>query len=122
MTTAVKSKTVAEIVEESHLAGMNAANAATPKKYNVVNENNEIIDTLDDGLCGFAWITIRPARGSLVAYLKAEGIGDKGWSGGWTIWVNKFGQSYDRKYAYAKAFANTLCQYGIDAQAGARLD
>ena len=118
----ITAKPVAEVLEEAHLAGLYAGNTALPTQYDVVNEKQEVIDTLTDGLCGFAWITIRPARGPLVAHLKKMDIGDKGWNGGYEIWVSHFGQSYERKYAYANAFAWTLRQHGYDAQHGGRLD
>ena len=35
--------------------------------------------------CGFANVSIHPARGSFVKFLKAEGIGDNGFRGGWRI-------------------------------------
>ncbi len=122
MATATDYKTEYEMLQEAHLAGLYAGNTANPTPYQIVNQNQEVVDFLDDGLCGFAWITIRPARGKLVAYLKQRDWGSKGWNGGWEIWVREYGQSYERKYAYAKAFAWTLQQYGIDATAGARLD
>ena len=75
-----------------------------------------------DGLCGFAWVNISPARGAFVNWLKAQGIGSKGYYGGYEVWVREFGQSVDRKYAFAQAFAQVLGKYGIEASAGSRLD
>jgi hypothetical protein len=57
-----------------------------------------------------------------VNWLKAQGIGSKGYYGGYEIWVREFGQSVDRKYAFAQAFAQVLGKYGIEASAGSRLD
>lgn len=122
MATATQYETEYEILQEAHLAGLYAGNTANPTPYQIVNGDNQVIDSLDDGLCGFAWITIRPARGKLVAYLKKRQWGSNGWNGGWEIWVSHFNQSYERKYAYAKAFAETLRTHGINAQAGGRLD
>lgn len=74
--------------------------------------------------CGFGWVTIHPARGPLVKYLKSNQIGDNGWAGGW--WIENpgqfGGQQVDQKYAGAKAFADALARYGISATASSRLD
>ena len=35
--------------------------------------------------CGFANITIRPAQGKFVGWLKKQGIGDNGYRGGWRV-------------------------------------
>ena len=76
-----------------------------------------------DGMCGFAWINIKPARGKFVKYLKDNNIGRKdSYYGGWTIWVSGFGQSVDRKSAYARAFAKVLGDNGITAYNMSRLD
>jgi hypothetical protein len=81
------------------------------------------------GMCGFAWINIKPARGALVAYLKSVGIGSKGYGGGWQIWCNSelsptagATQSIEIKEAAAHAAAEVLRKYGIEAYAQSRLD
>lgn len=81
-----------------------------------------------DGVCGFAWVNIRPARGKFVAFLKKSGIGYKGYRGGWQISVSDFAyaarrsQSYERKAAAASAAAAVLRSYGINAVADSHLD
>lgn len=83
-----------------------------------------------EGPCGFAWVTIRPARGGMVQWLKARGVGHAGYYGGYEISTNaieretgcNFGQSYERKIRAAEAFATTLQAWGINAQADGRLD
>ena len=58
-----------------------------------------------------------------MAWLKKSGIGRlDSYYGGWTIWVGDFGQSYERKMAYAGAFAEVLQKHGIKAYANGRLD
>lgn len=80
-----------------------------------------------DGVCGFAWVRIRPARGKFVAWCKANGIGHKGYYGGWEVASWEFGagrssQSYQRAYAAAAAAARVLASYGITAYEDGRLD
>jgi len=125
METAVRQTiTVAELAELAHKAGIKAGNEAIPNPMVIVDsETKEVIDVVDDGLCGFAWINIKPARGAFVSYLKARDWGSVNtYAGGYEIWVSNFNQSVTRKYAYAVAFAAVLNQYGIKAYAGSRLD
>jgi hypothetical protein len=122
-TTVRQTVTVAEIAEMAHRAGMEAGNRVIPTPMVIVDGNTkQVVDVVDDGLCGFAWVTIRPARGAFVNYLKAREWGSPGYSGGWEIWVSNFNQSMTRKEAYARAFASVLQNYGINATAGSRLD
>ena len=80
--------------------------------------------------CGFASVKIRPARGTFVKFLKAEGIGDNAWNGGWSIsyYAMMQGQPYshtqsmDIKEHGCHAFAEVLNRYGIDAHMTSRAD
>jgi hypothetical protein len=90
------------------------------------------------GPCGFAWVTIKPARGAFVAWLKKQpgkygrgGIGSSAYGGGWQLWGNdcvsesrdaEFGQSMQLKEAACGAFAEVLRQNGLNAHAGSRMD
>jgi len=42
--------------------------------------------------------------------------------GGHYLYIGAFGQSYDRKTAYAQAFAKVLTDAGISAYATSRID
>lgn len=123
-TTVRQTITVAELAELAHKAGLKAGNEAIPQPMVIVDSTTkEVIDVVDDGLCGFAWINIKPARGAFVTYLKTYKWGDvNSYSGGYDIWVSQFNQSVTRKYAYALAFAEVLNRYGIKAYADSRLD
>ena len=74
------------------------------------------------GVCGFAWIVIRPATSRIAKYLKAEGIGRPNYGGGLAVSVSMFGQSYEQKAAFASAYAGVLRENGIKAFAESRLD
>ena len=78
----------------------------------------------EGAMSGFAWVTIHPARGIFVNWLKKNGHGKNGWSGGWMIWNpgEYGGQCIDLKYAGAWSFAKVLEKYGIWAEAGSRFD
>lgn len=91
---------------------------------------NEVPSIIMEGPCGFAWVTIRPARGAFVQFMKSLDKGRNGYYGGYEISTNvieretgvNFGQSYERKMAAAEAFAETLQKWGINAVAEGRLD
>lgn len=80
------------------------------------------------GLCGFAWVRIRPARGKMVTWLKKNNIGSTDhYRGGYTLWVGSdinvgSTQSVDVKYAAAKAACAVFSKYGIRAYPESRLD
>ena len=114
---------------------MNAGKDMTPTPMGVVRVDLdgtplEAPSVIMEGPCGFAWVTIRPARGGFVQWLKARGVGRKGYYGGYEISTNaieretgcNFGQSYERKMAAAEAFAVVLRGWGINATAEGRLD
>ena len=121
------------IYTEVHLqSGMAHVNGCTPTPMVVGQPTTPLGNDIDysketyyvaDGVCGFAWINIKPARGKFVKYLKDNDIGRKdSYYGGYTIWVSGFGQSLDRKSAYARAFAKVLNENGLKAYAMSRMD
>ena len=120
------------IYSEAHSKGIAAGNACSPTPMVVGQPTTPLGNDIDyskdtyyvsDGVCGFAWVNIKPARGGFVKYLKENGIGRKdSYYGGWTVWVSDFGQSIARKENYARAFAKVLGDYGITAYSMSRLD
>jgi len=119
----------ARIYKEAYAAGLKAGKEVGVPKFIVgdaIGLSNEIDYSKKtyvlEGLCGFAWVNVSPARGAFVNYLKSIDAGHKGYYGGYEIWVREFGQSVDRKSAFAGAFAGVLRKYGINASAGSRLD
>lgn len=76
------------------------------------------------GVCGFAWVKIRPANSRIAhfAIAKLSGWKRDSYSGGITFWVSAYGQSMQRKEAYANAYARTLNEHGVNAFAESRMD
>jgi hypothetical protein len=79
--------------------------------------------------CGFAWATIKPARGAFIAALKAKNIGSKGEYGGYRISAYdmftlppKLSQSMELKEIGARAYCDRLQELGINAYPGSRAD
>jgi hypothetical protein len=80
--------------------------------------------------CGFCSVTIYPARGRLVSWLKENKIGSNGYRGGWRISSydimagHKYcgTQSLDIKESACDAFCRVLRKYGLEAYAEGRAD
>lgn len=121
-----------EIYEEAYEAGLKAGNAIQVTPIVVGTELEPFSGEIDyskktyfvaEGLCGFAWVNINPARGNFVKYLKEINAGHKSYYGGYDVWVREFNQSHTRKVAFARAFADVLRKYGFDrVYAQERLD
>jgi hypothetical protein len=78
---------------------------------------------VSEGVCGFAWVTVKPGTSPFARWLKARGDASKGWAGGVYYWVSDFGQSMVRKEAAAAAIAEVLRdELGVRAYAGSRMD
>lgn len=115
----------------AHAAGMVALAACAPRPMIVgqhespIDDNSPLVQAwhVPEGICGFAWIEVRPSRGGFATYARDSGIGrHSDYSKCCTINVREGGQSYERKMAYAEAFAKVLSDKGIDAYANGRLD
>jgi hypothetical protein len=111
----------ADIVSKAIEAGLQAGKDAMPVPMYVIDKGIPI-DRIDDGACGFAWVIVKPANSSFAIWAKKQGIMRSAYGGGVQYWVSQFGQSVDRKAAFAGAFAKVLRDNGIKAQAGDRLD
>ena len=83
---------------------------------------------IEGGVCGFASVVIKPARGKFVALLKKRGIGHAGYYGGYSVSSWEFApsirrdQSYERACAAAAGAAKVLQSYGINAYVDSRID
>lgn len=124
--TTTKTAQFEALYAEAHTAGLAAAQALVPEPMHVVQvgAGGEILKRYPpvlEGACGFAWIVVKPATSSFGRWLRARGH-SKAYGGGVQIWVSQFGQSYERKSAYASAFAEVLTGAGITAYAQSRLD
>lgn len=109
-----------EIIEEAYKAGIEAGKNARPIPMYVIDQGIPI-DRIDDGACGFAWIAF-PGNTSFGKWAKKQGLARSHYPSGLCVWVSEFGQSVDRKEAFAGAYAKVLKSNGIDAYAGSRLD
>lgn len=138
MTTSTKSKSpkftedeAYALFERAHSAGMLAGDKARPTPMTVVVRENPFDDNspivkryapVMDGVCGFGWVNVRPGNSSFANWLRKTNRGRNAYHGGVDIWVREFNQSYERKIAYARAFAGVLTEAGITAYGTGRLD
>ncbi len=114
----------------ANVAGRRAALACTPHAM-VVQQHADALDdsspvtafwNVPEGVCGFAWVNV-PGNTRFGRYLKKQGLAKPdSYLGGVTLWVHDFGQSYERKLAYASAYADTLSSAGVRGTAQGRLD
>ena len=109
-----------EIIDKAYKAGIEAGKNARPIPMYVIDQGIPI-DRIDDGACGFAWIAF-PGNTSFGKWAKKQGLARSHYPSGLCVWVSEFGQSVDRKDAFAGAYARVLKDSGIDAYAGSRLD
>ena len=81
--------------------------------------------------CGFASVSIHPARGKFVKFMKNAGIGDNGYRGGYRISYYdimpqdhryRTTQSLDIKEVATEAFRDELRKYGMTVYADSRAD
>ncbi len=109
------------LLKEAHEAGAAAAEAMTPQPMRVVEhvnafDDNSAIKTdygiVADGVCGFAWVTLKGntaiARAAKNVERTTAWSYGKGYPSGINLWVFAYGQSMQRKEAYARAFAKDL--------------
>ena len=120
-----------KLLERAHLMGMDAGRSVgvTPM---VVGTPTTLFGSeidyskktyfVEGGVCGFAGVVIKPARGKFVSYLKSIGIGNKHYYGGYYVSVHEFGQSLTRKEAYASAYAKVLSEVGMNCYVDSRMD
>ena len=81
--------------------------------------------------CGFASVSIHPAKGRFVSFMKKADIGDKGYRGGYRISYYdimpldhqyRSTQSLDIKEVATEAFRDELRKYGLTVYADSRAD
>jgi hypothetical protein len=81
--------------------------------------------------CGFANVSIHPARGKFVSFMKKASIGDNGFRGGYRISYYDImptdhqyarTQSLDIKEIATEAFRDELRKYGLTVYAESRAD
>lgn len=106
-----------EVYSKANAVGLVALAACKPTPMVVQKHTNMLDDTskvekqwyVEGGVCGFAWVKIRPATTAFAKWLIAHDLGrHDDYQGGVTIWADGGGQSMERKMAYCHAFAEVI--------------
>lgn len=126
----LSAKECAALFAKADAAGKAAAVASVPVPMLVSERTNPLNDSspvknawlVSEGACGFAWVTVRPGNCSFANWLKKNAKARPAYYGGTEYWISDYGQSIERKEAYASAFAKVVSDAGIKAYSGSRLD
>ena len=119
-----------QILRAADAAGTQAAHATTPtpmtvQEFQGIGESRRKVGnpiTISEGPCGYAWVVIRPATTRFARWAKKQGFCDKNYGGGYSFSITQYGQSFEKKYAHANAFAKVLTEFNINALAEGRMD
>lgn len=121
----------AALFAKAQEAGLAAAAKHTPTPMVVSQHANPLNDAspvkqawlVPSGVCGFAWVQIRPANSSFANWMKKNtNARPDSYLGGIAMSVREYGQSMELKEKYAEAFAAVLKEAGISAYANSRMD
>ncbi len=119
------------LYDAAHKAGMEAVSKLNVVPMVVQQHANPLDDAspveksyfVADGVCGFAWVQVKPGNSPFAKWLKEKGLASAdSYAGGVCIWVSAFNQSMQRKATYAYAFSGVLKQAGINSYASSRMD
>ena len=116
--------TVSELLKKAEAAGLKAGLEVSTNPVTFKDVHSGQTYDVAEGMCGFAWVNISPARGKFVNYLKKIGKGYTSYQGGYNVPAGgvELGQSITRKEAYAEAYAKVLQDWGIKCYVSSRLD
>jgi hypothetical protein len=112
----------AKFWQEAWQAGHAAGAAHKPRAMVVTDRHGSPVETVNDGMCGFAWVTVRGANKGFGHWLIKQGLAKRAYTGGAQVWISAYNQSYERKAAHAYAMAESLRANGINAYSDGRLD
>jgi hypothetical protein len=112
------------LIQEAQFKGDEAAKRKSPTPMYVMDsDSGRVIEQVNDGVCGFAWVNIKPGTSRLAKWMVKEGYARKdSYYGGVTVWIHDFNQSMEKKEAYATAYARALCEAGYAAMPMSRMD
>ena len=119
-----------ELYKKAHAAGVHAADGHTPTPM-LVGEPTTLFGSelnyakpvhyVPQGVCGFAWVNFK-GNTAWGKWAKKFKVAKPAYGGGLQIWVSLYGQSMEKKEAYAHAFAKVLNEAGVQAYPGSRMD
>lgn len=121
-----------KVWREAVAAGRAAAAAKIPVPMVVVEHAKPFDDSspivrrwapVMGGVCGFAWVRVRPSNSSFGRWLRANEYGRySDYHRGVLVWVHDHGQSMEKKEAHARAMVDVFRSYGIECSWDSRMD
>lgn len=113
-----------EIHEKADQAGQEAAHECTPTPMVVQSFGHSPQEYyVSQGVCGFAYVNVKPGTSGFARWLKAQNIASKdSYRGGVTMSVFLYNQSMELKNAYATAYAKILLKEGVHAYSYSMMD
>jgi hypothetical protein len=99
-----------------------AAHAIAPMGVSYKTAQGPRLDIIADGVCGFAWVNVKPGTSPFAKWLKDKGFAHKSYDGGVDIWVSDYNQSMQKKECFARAMAQHFSDNGHRATARSRMD
>lgn len=111
-----------QLYEKAHLQGALAASEKVCRPMTVIDPASGQRWHVPDGVCGFAWIVVKPGNSAFARWLKKRKLADTHYYGGVSIWVTDYSQSMQLKETYAAAFAAVIQQAGITCYSESRMD
>ena len=121
---------IESLYTQAHNAGNVAVTQTTVTPMIVTQAANPLDDSsavvnawiVNDGVCGFANVIIKPATSKFAKFLVANQLARKHYAGGVSMSIRDFNQSLTKKEAYAQGFAKVLRDNGINAYVESRMD
>ncbi len=92
---------------KAHVAGLEAGHNVDAEKYQAVDEITGKVYEQPFELCGFATVQVKGANKGFGKWLANNDGRADSYYGGAALHVGHFNQSWERKGAYAKAYAKT---------------
>jgi hypothetical protein len=87
------------------------------------------VEYIADGVCGFAWVSVKPEHKGNTRLgkderivLEAAGFSKNDYEKTYQLWISLFNQSMQKKEKYAAEYAKVLRANGIRAYSGSRMD
>jgi hypothetical protein len=120
---------MALLAQRAEAEGRNRAYDCTPtpmlvrQHSNMLDDNSPVVKEyapVMGGVCGFAWVNIKPGTSRFARWLKKSGLArTDNYDGGVTMFIHEYGQSYELKQAHAHGMANYLREQGPTVKSGA---
>ena len=109
------------LFDAAQTAGRQAGANKVPRAM-VVRDGAYVYEPILDGVCGFAWVVVKPGNSAFAKWLVKSGHASKHYAGGVCVWIRDYNQSMEKKEAHAHAMAKVFSDAGIKAYSYSRMD